>query len=500
MRFTNRNVISVKGLKLKFPGEARLQFESIDFHAREGEKVLLLGPSGCGKSTLLAVLSGIIPHSLEVPIKAEQLQIPESVGYVFQDPDSQFCMPYVDEELAFILENRGVPREQMDERIQDALAQVGLEALAPHTLITELSQGMKQRVAIASVYLLEPQVWFLDEPTALLDGEGTEQIWQAIQNVTENATILIVEHKTEIVADWVDRVVFMDRSGNVVDEGPPTELFSRVRGEMQEAGIWYPGVWEDYLKSRQYESLMADRRGAYLKKGEGGAAHSIHLSQFEAHRKKRSYPLVSEGNVASGEWIAITGPNGAGKSTLLLALRQLLPTSGSYLLHGQPIEAVKQLERHFSFVFQNPELQFIESTVQKELELGLRLDGVGENEVREEALKWLATYALEGQAELHPYLLSLGQKRRLSVAGALIRTQQILLLDEPTFGQDAQNTFYLLEEIERWRRRGTIVIMVTHDERIVEHFATRVWGMRDGRLVVDRAVPQAQGLKAAALP
>ncbi|VTR63149.1 ABC transporter-like protein [Actinobacillus pleuropneumoniae] len=156
-------------------------FKDLSFSAARGEKVLLLGPSGCGKSTLLQVLSGMIPRATEVPMKCEAQLVPRSWGYVFQDPDTQFCMPYVDEELAFVLENLSVPRDEMKERMQAVLHEVGLDLQELHVPIGHLSQGMKQRLALASALLLEPEVLFLDEPSALLDPEGREQIWSAVK-------------------------------------------------------------------------------------------------------------------------------------------------------------------------------------------------------------------------------------------------------------------------------------------------------------------------------
>jgi energy-coupling factor transporter ATP-binding protein EcfA2 len=488
MSSKNNDVIQVEGLKLKFPGERTLQFDSLRFTVRDGEKVLLIGPSGCGKSTLLQVLGGLIPHSIEVPMKADKLMLPSSVGYVFQDPDTQFCMPYMDEELAFVLENRGIPRERMAELISGALDKVGLGHLPPHTPIQELSQGMKQRLAIANVYLLEPEVWFLDEPTALLDEEGTEQIWNVVRAVTENTTVVIVEHKTEQVVDFVDRVVYMNKQGEMEAEGPPYELFRTYRRTLGEAGIWYPGIWGDYINSEAYQSISSNRQQSRHPL-ETTSAPRIQLEQFVAHRKSCFYPLVAEAHLNPGEWVTIMGPNGAGKSTLLLALRQLLRTTGEYRLHGQRVTPQTDLASEISFVFQNPELQFIEGTVMEEMALGLLLQKVPQEQAETMTAEWISRFGLQGKEQLHPYLLSLGQKRRLSVASALIRTQKILLLDEPTFGQDAQNTFSLLEEIEKWRLKGTTILMVTHDSRIVDHFATRIWEMRNGALMRDEAAP-----------
>ena len=176
--------IKVENLRLKYAGDDML-FHDVSFSCKHGEKILFLGPSGCGKSTLLQVISGLIPTVMEVPMRAENIITPESWGYVFQDPDSQFCMPYVDEELAFVLENLAIPREKMDCKITSLLNEVGLELPHPHTKINELSGGMKQRLAIASVLAMEPDVLFLDEPTALLDPEGTKEVWDTIKLVGE---------------------------------------------------------------------------------------------------------------------------------------------------------------------------------------------------------------------------------------------------------------------------------------------------------------------------
>lgn len=249
--------VCVEGLRLKYPGEDRLLFKDLSFSAVPGEKVLLLGPSGCGKSTLLQVLSGMIPRATEVPMKCEVQRVPDSWGYVFQDPDTQFCMPYVDEELAFVLENLSVPREEMRERMLAALEEVGLELDELHTPIAHLSQGMKQRLALASALLLEPEVLFLDEPSALLDPEGREQIWSAVKDVSEGRTLIIVEHRIEEMAQYVDRVVLFSPDGEILGDGPPAAIFTDYEQELKSYGIWYPGVWEDYAQSPAGRELFA---------------------------------------------------------------------------------------------------------------------------------------------------------------------------------------------------------------------------------------------------
>ncbi|MBC8079850.1 MAG: ABC transporter ATP-binding protein, partial [Gorillibacterium sp.] len=254
-------VAAAQNLRLKFPGEDTLVFQGLSFSVRQGEKVLLLGPSGSGKSTLLQVLSGIIPRAVEVPMKADELMLPLQPGLVFQDPDTQFCMPYVDEEIAFVLENLEVPREQMPALIKHYLEQVGLHLEQVHTPIQQLSQGMKQRLAIASILALMPDVLMLDEPTALLDEEGTKQVWDTIRTIASEKTVLIVEHKITGILDFIDRIVVFSPDGKIIADGQPEQIFRDYRRELMEYGIWYPGVWDDFAEwYKEHAGLPAFER------------------------------------------------------------------------------------------------------------------------------------------------------------------------------------------------------------------------------------------------
>lgn len=471
-------IASVERLRLKFPGKDTLLFKDLSITFYEGEKVLLLGPSGCGKSTLLQVLSGLIPHSIDVPMKAERVQLPDHWGYVFQDPDSQFCMPFVDEEIAFALENIGVPREQMKERIENLLEAVGL-FVDPHTDIHTLSGGMKQRLALASVLALEPDVLFLDEPTAMIDEEGTKEIWQTVKQIARDKTVIIVEHKIDHVLDFVDRIILLNDQGKIIADGQAQTVFSHYKDVIASQGIWYPGVWDEYMAKRQYRRSVVQQE-----------EKMIHLRQFRGYRLRDVKIRVEEATVRAGEWIAITGKNGAGKSTLLHALMKLIRTDGTYELYGEDSKRVKQLHRLLAFVFQNPEFQFVANSVREEIAYSLRLEKRKEAEIAETVERLLRRFHLWEQQNQHPYQLSMGQKRRLSVAASIVSGQRIFLLDEPTFGQDAKNTFALLELLESYREQGATILMVTHDENIVKHFATRRWVIEDGRLVKDEPISQ----------
>ncbi|MDF9761793.1 energy-coupling factor transport system ATP-binding protein [Peribacillus simplex] len=474
-------IVSVEKLRMKFPGDGSLIFKDLSVSIDKGEKVLLLGPSGCGKSTLLQVLSGLIPNSIEVPMKAEKLKCASSWGYVFQDPDSQFCMPFADEEIAFVLENLSVPKEEMNEKIQNHIRKVGLNL--GHTSIETLSGGMKQRLAIASVLALEPEVIFLDEPTAMLDPEGTKEIWDLLKEVGRDKTVIIVEHKIDHVLEFIERIVLFNGEGEIMADGPRDTILSLYKKEMKEHGIWFPGVWDEYIQENApiREQQFAD--GSPL----------VHVQGFSGFRNKEEKIKVEELMVHSGEWIVIRGENGAGKSTLLHALMQFIKTNGTYELMGAPIKRVKNLTDHMTFVFQNPEFQFIANSVYEEVAYSLRIGKRPQQEIRERVQSLLEVFRLEAHRDKHPFQLSMGQKRRLSVAASIVIDKKIILLDEPTFGQDSKNTFALLEWFEEYRRRGTTVIMVTHDDHISRNFATRIWTVKDGNVISDEKVNTQSG-------
>lgn len=521
-------------LRLKFPGAPDLLFRDLSLKIRRGEKVLLLGPSGCGKSTLLQVLGGIIPRVTEVPMKAEHLTVPDSVGIVFQDPDTQFCMPYVDEELAFVLENLQVPAEEMRPLIEAALKEVGLDLSDPHVTIGSLSQGMKQRLALASVLLLAPDTLLLDEPSALLDPDGRRTIWEAVRRVAGMRTVIIVEHRIEEVLDWVDRVVLFRGDGSILADGPAADVFVRYRTEMREYGIWHPEAWDDAYSVDAFAAEAADEQTHIVRMADRSAAPAaapdslsaaipaepsaaapeplLRLENFRVLRGGRPVCAVDYAAVMPGDLIALTGLNGAGKSSLLLGLMGLLPHEGSCEYAGTRPSGRRALRsaaaKHAAFVFQNPEFQFVTNRVEDEVSFTLqgeaqalmreartgrfarwlpsgrrnRLDAEAEAAIALRTSACLNRFGLGDYAERHPYLLSLGQKRRLSVASAIVSDKSLLLLDEPTFGQDARNAFAILDLCERLRASGHAVLMITHEMEIAERLATQIWKIEDGRL------------------
>lgn len=506
----------VSNLRLKFPGEQELLFQGLSLSVRKGEKLLLLGPSGCGKSTLLQVLSGMIPRSVEVPMKCDEVITPERSGVVFQDPDTQFCMSFADEELAFVLENRRIPREEMPSRISDCLTQVGLAEESAGMPIQAMSQGMKQRLAVASVLAAEAEVLFLDEPTALLDEEGTLQVWDTIRSIATDKTLIIVEHKISDIIQLVDRIVVLSPDGKIIADGTPEEVFATSGDTLSAFGIWYPGVWTEAASPRLSEYVAADADmevgagidlGTDIDKGIdteeahcvsnslhcnkrlhrnknfycSGASPVIEMSNFAGMRSRAEVIRMMEAQVFSGQWIGITGANGAGKSSLLLSMMGLLKTTGRYEVCRRPAGKTGQLAEHIGFVFQNPEFQFVTNSVYEEVEYSVLFDLPNAEQRKHRVQQLLAQFGLLHLEHRHPYQLSLGQKRRLSIATAIIREPKVLLLDEPTFGQDARNTFAILDLLESLRCAGTAIIMVTHDAEAVRRYCTDEWRVRHGR-------------------
>ncbi|OAZ49500.1 ABC transporter ATP-binding protein [Paenibacillus polymyxa] len=485
MSAANEDVVaSITRLRLKFPGEQELLFHNMSLSVRKGEKLLLLGPSGCGKSTLLQVLSGLIPRTIEVPMKYDAAVIPSLSGIVFQDPDTQFCMSYVDEELAFVLENKQVPREQMPSRIRELLMQVGLSTDDIHLPIASMSQGMKQRLAIASVLAMEPEVLFLDEPTALLDEEGTTQVWDTIRNISADQTLVIVEHKINEIVQDVDRIVVLSDQGEMIADGRAEEVFHVHRQALSEYGVWYPGIWDESSSPRWRESVTQQKDGGHTDSPSTSAPTTdlLELEHFSGLRGLSSVIYVEQAQVQPGDWIGVVGENGAGKSSLLLSMMRLLHTQGRYCLCGAEAGNTEQLAERIGFAFQNPELQFVANTVRRELEYSLPKSLFTAEQCRERVDRILIQFGLERLDERHPYQLSLGQKRRLSIATAMIREPEVLLLDEPTFGQDARNTFVMLDMLEQLRAAGTAIVMVTHDPEIVRRYCTDVWRIQKGEL------------------
>ncbi|MCH4402632.1 energy-coupling factor ABC transporter ATP-binding protein [Staphylococcus haemolyticus] len=459
-------MLKAKNLRLKYPNGERKIFDNLNIEIKDKEKVLLLGPSGSGKSTLLNVLSGIVPNLIELPMKYDELEIDPHSGVIFQDPDTQFCMPKVYEELAFVLENKQVPRSQMDPLIEEALASVDLN-VTDNTFVNHLSGGMKQKLAIVETILQEANTLFLDEPTAMLDVDATADLWHRLIQLWSDQTVLIVEHKVEYIWEHVDRVILMNYDGQIIADGTPDYVLKNCESLLTEFGVWHPQAWDHAPESSKFSHSTDDTLFAY-KNG-------------NIIRGKKHLFQVPELTVRSGEWITITGKNGTGKTTLLESMMQLIKYEGVMSYKNTTLKKIKDAAQHMYLVYQNPELQFITNSVYEEIYI--HYNHQEPSIAEKETMKLLKLLHLEAVKNQHPFELSMGQKRRLSVATALSSRAEIILLDEPTFGLDSHNTFQLIELFQERVSNGQTIIMVTHDPEIIHRYPTRRLIAEDNQLI-----------------
>lgn len=458
-------MLKVTNLRLKYPNGHRKIFDDLNLEIKDKEKVLLLGPSGSGKSTLLHVLSGIVPKLIELPMKYDTLEINDNNGVIFQDPDTQFCMPKVYEELAFVLENRQLPRKDMDEAIENALNSVNLN-VNETTQINHLSGGMKQKLAIVETILQQADTLFLDEPTAMLDVEATEDLWQRLIDLWQDQTVLIVEHKVEHIWQHVDRVLLMNYEGQIIADGSPEHILQHFEHLLSEYGVWHPKAWN---YAPEPKKITPSTQQQLFKFNDG-----------EILRSKKTLFKVDQLSINSGEWITITGKNGTGKTSLLESILQLIKYKGIMTYQNQELRKIKDASQHMYLVYQNPELQFITNSVYEEI--FIHYNHLDSTHADEKTLQILELLNLTNVKNQHPYEISMGQKRRLSVATALSSDADIILLDEPTFGLDSHNTFQLIELFQERVSKGQSIIMVTHDPEIIKRYPTRRWAINNKQL------------------
>ncbi|MFC3900604.1 ABC transporter ATP-binding protein [Aliicoccus persicus] len=453
--------IIIENLRLKYPDAKEKIFDDLSIKIEQNEKILLVGPSGSGKSTLLNVMGKLIPKVIDIPMKHEVLETAENGAFVFQDPDSQFTMPTIAEELAFILENRNVPRDDMDEQFEAVLQTVGLN-VDLNMRIHQLSGGMKQKLAIASTLLQQADTLFLDEPTSMLDAQSARHLWDTIVNVWQDKTVIIVEHRVEFIWDIVDRIVMMNHNGEIIYIGTPEETLNKHINLLDEFGIWHPRSWEKapvFNKIKEQDETV------------------LTLEDMAVTRGKKQIVHIDKLNINKGEWITLEGENGSGKTSILLSLMKLIKHEGAVYYKDKFIKKTKDYKGKVFPVFQNPELQFMTNNVLNEVSINFERTHE-ELEAKQIGLELLERFGLEHLKDLHPLEISVGQKRRLSVTTAITQTPEVILFDEPTFGLDRNNTFKLLELFDELVRSGITIIMITHDEEIKKRYPSR-------RLLID---------------
>ena len=506
--------IELNNFSWHHPGRPEPVISGLNLTINPGEKVLLLGTSGAGKSTLLHAIAGVlhdddgesaggtITINGQAPAEARG-----TAGMMQQDPESSIVMATVGNDVAFGPENLRVPREEIWGRVTEALTAVGLNDLPLDHPSSALSGGQKQRLGLAGILSMHPGAMILDEPTANLDPAGVREVRDSILSAAEatDATLLVVEHRVSIWAPHMDRIIVLGTGGTITHDGAPDTVLTEARQELIDAGVWVPN----------YVPRAPQTGDAVTGEAAGGEAllraENLSITRAQPTPKQRrarrrtikrlgdtpapvptDLPVLRSGinlTLHAGEHLSVLGPNGAGKSTLALTLAGLLTAPDGTLTatdalrnhdggnHGGepahwdvPTWTPAQMLSRIGYVFQEPEYQFIRGTVREELELGprrlaaLTREPLNEAELTERTNTLAHHLRLTHLLDANPFTLSGGEKRRLSVASALATAPKILILDEPTFGQDARTWAELVDLIRKLLAGGTAVISITHDE------------------------------------
>ena len=472
--------VRARGWGWRHAGRKNAALSGVDLDITPGERVLVLGPSGSGKSTLMGGLAGLLGGAEEGEatgtLTVDGVAPAEArgrVGLFMQDPEAQVVLARVGDDVAFGMENLGVPREEIWPRVADSLSAVGLSVPLDHST-TELSGGQKQRLALASILAMGPGLLLLDEPTANLDPSGVAEVRAAVEAVVERtgATMVVVEHRVDVWAPLVDRVIVV-ADGRIAADGPLDEVLDQQGGALRERGIWLPGDDVAAEVGPAPEIAPASSEAAPIAR-----VTDLTIGYAADAPVRSGIDLTLERGVST----CIVGANGAGKSTFALTLAGLLPplegtvevetadgTAGDP--HGWPS---KRLLGRMSMVFQEPEYQFLASTVAEELAIGPRAVGMTEEEIAPLVEEHLEALGLTKLARANPMTLSGGEKRRLSVATALISAPELLILDEPTFGQDRGTWLGLVRLLRSALERGVTLVSITHDPAFVAAMGQRV--------------------------
>ena len=472
--------VEARGWGWRYATRHRWAVQDASFRIAPGERVLLLGASGSGKSTVLHGLAGVLGGDDEGEQTGELIvggepasRVHGRAGMVLQDPDSQAILARVGDDVAFGCENLGVPRDEIWPRVREALDAVGLDVPLDRST-SALSGGQKQRLALAGVLAMRPGVILLDEPTANLDPSGVVEVRDAVRRALDasGATLIVVEHRLDVWLPLVDRVIILGASASggsgVIADGPPDAVL-RVRGaQLAAGGVWVPGI------PPAFPPPPSRPPGSALLTGE-----ALVVSRVRGRAVAGPFDVA----VNAGEALGITGPNGAGKSTLGLTLAGLIPPESGRVSASAPLSAgvdgdpiawpSRALLTRIGTVFQDPEHQLLTTTVRAELEVGPRALGLPAAEIATRVDELLERLRLGALAGANPYTLSGGEKRRLTVAAMLATRPQVMVLDEPTFGQDAATWAELVAIIARLRDDGAAVVAITHDPMVLDALRAR---------------------------
>ena len=506
-------MIELKDFSFQYKAQSEPTLKNLNLTIYKGEKVLIVGPSGSGKSTIGQCLNGIIPNiykgtsSGQFLIQGKEafdLSIYEKshlVSTVLQDTDGQFIGLSVAEDLAFALENDMVDLGTMKERVQSWAERLDLMKLLDHRP-QDLSGGQKQRVSLAGVLIDESPILLFDEPLANLDPKSGQDIIDLIDQIHEEqgTTTIIIEHRLEdVLYRPVDRVILINQ-GQVLYNGQPDELLRTTL--LAENGIREPlylttlrqlGQDIDQLEHldrlEDIELTGVNRsipEATFTKTGE--TEELLKLEQI-SFAYQENHPILKNISltIPKGQRLAIVGKNGAGKSTLAKAICGFITTDGQYTSRGEDIkqESVKERAERVGYVLQNPNQMISTNMIFDEVALGLRLRGISEEDIKERVYQALKTCGLYEFRKWPISALSYGQKKRVTIASILVLGPEILVLDEPTAGQDQRNYTEIMEFLDSLQEKGHTIVMITHDMQLMLDYSDRALVVSDGQILAD---------------
>ena len=515
-------IISFKNFSFQYRAQKKPTLQDINLDIYPGERVLIAGPSGSGKSTLAACINGLNPFSnpgeCTGTLMVDGVDAPHSsifdlaghVGTVLQDPDGQFIGLTVGEDIAFSLENNCTPQPEMKEIVQHAAELVGIEnhlGFAPH----ELSGGQKQRVSLAGVMVDDVKILLFDEPLANLDPATGKQAIELIDTIQQktDTTVLIIEHRLEDVL-WrnVDRIVLVNE-GRILADMRPDDLLSGSL--LAENGIREPL----YLTAMRYAGIAVtpEKHPAHidsvvLDKADTARLHSWFQAEPLPAPKPAPEPLLEVRNlcfgynkgqhtlqnvsfsIGKGEMVSIVGRNGAGKSTLSKLICGFeTQDSGEIYLNGKDLkdENIRRRAKHIGYVMQNPNQMISKTMIYDEVAMALQGSGLTEEQIREKVEDTLKVCGLYPFRKWPVSALSFGQKKRVTIASVLVQDPELILLDEPTAGQDFRHYTDIMEFLQGLNTRGVTVVMITHDMPLMLEYTPRALVFCDGQLIADRS-------------
>lgn len=514
-------IISFRNFSFQYRAQKRPTLTDINLEIYPGERVLIAGPSGSGKSTLAGCINGLNPFSnpgactgtltvdgVDAP-HSSLFELSAHVGTVLQDPDGQFIGLTVGEDIAFALENSCTPQDEMHAITRHAAELVGIEnhlGYAPH----ELSGGQKQRVSLAGVMVDQVKILLFDEPLANLDPATGKQAIELIDEIQKktDTTVLIIEHRLEDVL-WrnVDRIVLVN-DGTILADLRPDELLSGsllaengIREPLYVTALRYAGVditpdkhpahvdslvlddadtqkLRDWFTARPRPAAQPEREPLLEVKG----------LRFGYQKGQQTLRDVSF-SIGKGEMVSIVGRNGAGKSTLSKLICGFeTPDAGEIFLNGKPLaeENIRRRAQHIGYVMQNPNQMISKTMIYEEVALGLQRSGLTEEQIREKVEATLRVCGLYPFRNWPISALSFGQKKRVTIASVLVLDPELILLDEPTAGQDFRHYTDIMEFLRGLNARGVTVVMITHDMHLMLEYTRRALVFCDGRLIADR--------------